>query len=83
MSSPGLTLPSPVLSEPGPILLKPGPVLSEPGLGLLESGPALSEPGPGLPCADRRMDGCTDSPIVLQDFVPFGSAALLTSKADS
>merc|ERR1711954_211461 len=26
---------------------------------------------------NRRMDGRTDSPCVLQDFVPFGAAALL------
>ena len=28
-------------------------------------------------CTDVRMDGRTDSPCVLQDFVPFGAAALL------
>ena len=69
MSSLGLTLPSPDLSEPG--------------LALPEFGQAHSEPGLGL---QMLMDGWMYgqiSPRVLQDFIPFGSAALFTSKADS
>ena len=31
---------------------------------------------------DRHTDERTDSPCVLQDFIPIGSASLLTLKAD-
>ena len=74
MSSPGLTLSSPGLSGPGQVLSELGP-----------TSQSLAQAFQMI--ADRQMDGQTDGrtdfPSVLQDFVPFGSAALLTSKADS
>ena len=69
--------------ESGPGLSEAGPGLSEASPDLLEADSGLSEAAPGL--SDERSDGWTghtDSPCILQDFVPFGAAALLTLKAE-
>ena len=91
MSSPGLTLPSLGLSEPSPSsesLAQSSQSLAQSFQSLDLASQRLAQPSQSLSQAcqmltDGWMDGRTDSPCVLQDFVPFGSAALLTSKADS
>ena len=79
-------------SEP---LERPGPDSEGPELASVKPEPASERPGPasGGRGGDGRTDGRTDgqtygqtgrtdSPCILQDFVPFGAAALLSLKAE-
>ena len=59
----------------GPFLLRLGPYCLD--LGFLAEQTDRQMDGRTDGRTDGRMDGRADSPCVLQDFVPFGAAALL------
>ena len=77
---PGFEGPRPAFERPGPASEKPGPASEKPRSQAQDSEkpeptseqpepPSKGPPGEG----DRWTDGCTDSPCILQDFVPSGS----------